>query len=220
MKVAPLPQDMHPLLNEYGLNALDKARLSLLCFERGEFLYRAGTPVEWLMIVLSGRAKICRSSQNGKSLLLNFYEGQGFLGDIELMLELDYATTDVQALSAFTAIGIPYSLAPQLAHIPDFVLAIARKLAWHLERTTQNSMATALNTVEARLCSYISIAAENGRFHTNLTALAEILGTSYRHLMRTLEQLCQNGVLRREAGGFCVLDKGRLEALGGDAYRL
>lgn len=220
MKRKPLSPAYLPVLAQYGLEALELQGLYLLTFERGEYLYRDGLPMEHLMLVVRGRAKVCRASANGKSLLLTFYSGAGILGDIELMLGLTAATSDVQAVSPFTAIGIPFSFAPELLQNHTFVLRLARELARHVDHNTQNSVATVLNPLEARLCSYVSVMAQNGVFHENLTVLAELLGTSYRHLLRTLETLCQNGVLTREGNArFRVADAARLERLGGDMYR-
>ncbi|MEG2718091.1 MAG: helix-turn-helix domain-containing protein, partial [Clostridia bacterium] len=73
--------------------------------------------------------------------------------------------------------------------------------------------------LQARLCSYIRIVCANGFFHEKLTELAELLGTSYRHLLRTLDALCAQGVLSREENGFRVMDEEALQRLGGDAYR-
>ena len=208
-----------PVLAEYGLEQVELDRLSLLRLQRGEYLYRDGAEMEYLMLVVRGRAKVCRASSNGKSLLLTFYSGAGLLGDIELMLGLEAATSDVQAISNFTAIGVPFALAGELLQNHTFLLRLARELAHHVDRNTQNSVATVLNPLEARLCSYIAIMHVDGFFHEKLTVLAELLGTSYRHLLRTLDGLCCQQVLRRQAGGYRIIDEGALRRLGGDTYR-
>lgn len=221
MKTASLGDAYLPILRDYGLAALDRTRLKLLTFQRGEFLFRDGHPMEYLMLVVRGRAKVCRASENGKSLLLTFYSGAGVLGDIELALGLPNATSDVQAISSFTAIGVPWSMGTELLDNHAFLLRVTKELAHHVDRNTQNSVAIVLNPLEARLCSYIAMLAPNGLFRENLTVLAQLLGASYRHLLRTLERLCQNGVLSRAVGGgFYVTDRRALERLGGDMYRM
>ena len=53
----------------------------------------------------------------------------------------------------------------------------------------------------------------------NLTELAELLDTSYRHLQRTLKVFTQTGILRkRKQRCYEVLDLPRLQALATDAY--
>lgn len=220
MKRSTLSPAYLPVLKSYGLEAFDTTALCLLTFERGEHLFRDGMPMEYVMLVVRGRAKVCRASENGKSLLLTFYSGTGILGDVELMLGLENATSDVQAISPFTVIGIPYVTAHRLLENHLFVLKLAHELARHVDHNTQNSVATVLNPLEARLCSYIAVMAQGGLFRENLTVLAELLGTSYRHLLRTLDRLCQGGVLRREgSAAFRVIDDPRLKQLGGDMYR-
>ncbi|MEG2355426.1 MAG: cyclic nucleotide-binding domain-containing protein [Clostridia bacterium] len=208
-----------PILEAYGLQSLPIEKLKLLHFLPGEYLYRMGKAPEYLMLMVSGRAKVCVASENGKTLLLTFYSGAGLLGDIELVLGLPAATSDVQAISELTAIGIPYACAGDLLQNPVFVLKLAKELAKHVDCNSQNSVATVLNPLQARLCSYIRIVAANGFFQEKLTELAELLGTSYRHLLRTLDALCAQGVLSREENGFRVIDEESLQRLGGDAYR-
>lgn len=54
-------------------------------------------------------------------------------------------------------------------------------------------------------------------FNENLTHLSELLGTSYRHLLRTLNDLCKQGVINKEEEGYRVADKERLNQIG-DLY--
>lgn len=208
-----------PILQSYGLERIPLERLSLLRYHRGEYVYRSGSEMKYLTLVVRGRAKVCQTSENGKGLLLAFYSGTGLLGDIELMLNRSVAISDVQAISDFTAIGVPFSLANELLQNHTFILRLARNLALHVEHNTQNTIATVLNPLEARLCSYIATMAENGFFREKLTVLAELLGTSYRHLLRTLDALCKKEVLLKEPDRYSVADAAALKRLGGDMYR-
>lgn len=54
-------------------------------------------------------------------------------------------------------------------------------------------------------------------FNENLTHLPELLGTSYGHLLRTLNDLCKQGVINKEEEGYRVADRERLNQIG-DLY--
>ena len=45
--------------------------------------------------------------------------------------------------------------------------------------------------------------------------LCELMGTSYRHLLRTLREFCENGYLVRENGGYLIADEEALKRLAG-----
>lgn len=51
------------------------------------------------------------------------------------------------------------------------------------------------------------------------TDLAEYLGCSYRHLLRTLHALCEKRILEKQRTGYLLKDKAALEALAGEIYR-
>ncbi|WOO37548.1 cyclic nucleotide-binding domain-containing protein [Anaerocolumna sp. AGMB13020] len=56
-------------------------------------------------------------------------------------------------------------------------------------------------------------------FHENLTEIAELLGTSYRHLLRTLSELCDQGILKKEGSSYIVTDERTLMELSADLYK-
>jgi len=85
-----------------------------------------------------------------------------------------------------------------------------------------NSSINLLYPLENRLASYINEFLTNDEdsniyidFDENLVNIAELLGSSYRHLLRTLNTLSKKGVLEKEDGKYKVL----LEELAGDLYQ-
>ena len=90
-----------------------------------------------------------------------------------------------------------------------------------------NSSINQLYPLENRLASYINesiIYNENEEnlyidFDENLVNIAELLGSSYRHLLRTFNILCKKGVLEKEDGKYKVINKFLLKDLAGDLYQ-
>jgi hypothetical protein len=72
--------------------------------------------------------------------------------------------------------------------------------------------------LEERLASYVMNISENNVFCENLTLLAELLGTSYRHLLRTLKSFCDKGYLKKENGVYKIIAPNQLSELGADIY--
>ncbi|MPM79649.1 hypothetical protein SDC9_126688 [bioreactor metagenome] len=87
-----------------------------------------------------------------------------------------------------------------------------------------NSSINLLYPLENRLASYINESLVCGDnlyidFDENLNNIAELLGSSYRHLLRTFNTLCKKGVLKREDGKYKIINKVLLKDLAGDLYQ-
>ena len=48
--------------------------------------------------------------------------------------------------------------------------------------------------------------------------MADLLGTSYRHLIRTINKLCDEKIIRKEKNSIVILNINALEELAGDLY--
>lgn len=59
-----------------------------------------------LLFVLSGKAKVCASADNGRDLLLSYYIEDGIVGDVELMRSRYVASTTMIALTEFVCIAL------------------------------------------------------------------------------------------------------------------
>lgn len=215
MKKLPLTEHCQRILLSYGVVAEQMQGACLLVYGPGEPVCHAGHPLGNLLFVIEGRAKACITVPNGRTVLLDFYQDAGVLGDVELMLGTDRATTSVQAVTTFSCVAIP--LLQNGVHLRKnvvFLNHIGAALAQKLKRSSNNGAENLLLALETRLCSYISLTSPGGVFSEKLTEAAELLGVSYRHLLRSLEQLCKRGVLEKSPRGYRVLDAPALERLG------
>lgn len=207
MKKALLPPGYADKLAQYDLGALDTSGAVLLKYDSGEWLLNEGHPIEYLYILLSGKAKVSVSVENGRSLLLCYYISEGMIGDMELMAGKHEAFSSMQAVTPITLIGLPLERYASVlrANLP-FVLRIGAGLVEKLEASITNMSSTILQPFEQRLCGYILQSAQGGYFHETLTNVADQLGCSYRHLLRCLQQLCEEGVLEKRKKGYALLD--------------
>lgn len=204
------------LLVRYGLAEEEPARLRHVDYEKGEYLVRFGEPLQQLLILARGRAKVMLSLPSGQAVLAGIYDGQGILGDIEIFTG-SAMSTHVVAATPVACISIPVALwQGRLQHSPPFLRYLATSLAHKLARSSTNSTVNLLIPLEARLCAYIGMTAQGGVFEANLTEVADLLGSSYRHLMRVLKALCDGGVLGRQKGSYRVLDTAALADRAGD----
>jgi CRP/FNR family putative post-exponential-phase nitrogen-starvation transcriptional regulator len=87
-----------------------------------------------------------------------------------------------------------------------------------ITETSTNGASNILYPFETRLCAYISTNHESGLFSQKLTELAEYLGTSYRHLLRTLESLCARNIIEKTDQGYAIKDELKLRAIGNNFF--
>jgi CRP-like cAMP-binding protein len=205
MQKQPLPQSYYARLAQVDLGNLDPSAAQLIRFERGDWMLLAERDCEYLYILLSGTAKVYMSETDGRTLLLCYYISEGIMGDVELMMGRREAISSVQALTPVVCIGLPLSVyAPALLASQPFLLRLGRGLAIKLHESVENTTQIILRPFEARLCAYLLQSAQDGLFSERLTDVSEHLGVSYRHLLRSLKTLIEEGVLEKQAAGYHI----------------
>ncbi len=201
--------------------------MNLYHFKRNEYIFKSGESYSHFYFFVEGKAKIYKSLSNGKALLLCFYDGLNILGEVELFSSDDF-TTNAQAIDDVYCIGIPIKIVREIL-LDDsiFLRNISRLLSEKLNRITINSSINQLYPLENKLASYIASTGHTvtsyGKtrfiFNENLSEIAELLGTSYRHLLRTLYTLSSKGVLNKKKNCYEVIDAHRLKQLAADLYK-
>ncbi len=217
MQKQKLPAQYLVSLAEHGLDWIDPSSALLMRFERCEWMLLAEQEIGYLYIMLSGKAKVCMSDESGRNLLLCYYVSEGIMGDVELMMGRNEAISSVQAVSSVTCIALPLGVYAKalLNHLP-FVLRLACGLANKLHTSVSSTTEIILRPFEARLCAYVAQSAQNGVFSERLIDVAEQLGVSYRHLLRSLKSLCEEGILEKQKDGYHIsnIDSLREKAAG------
>lgn len=205
-------------LSEYGVGNIDPEGLLMRNYSKGEFLCEQGAPLEHLMIVAEGRVKVCSMAANGKTLLFCFHDPGKILGEVEFMTN-SFASSSVCAVTDTQCIIIPHDrYRDYLLSNVDFLKRISYLMAEIITETSTNGASNILYPFETRLCAYISTNHENGLFCQKLTELAEYLGTSYRHLLRTLDSLCARGIIEKAAQGYVIKNETKLRAIGNNFF--
>ena len=219
MKKEKLQNHSISVLSDYGIDSNNVLGGGLLKYSSGEYICFQGDSIEYVFIFLEGRAKVFYTIPNGKTLLMAYYTQKGIIGDAELMADMDTATSSVQAITDVECIGVPMRENKKyLLNNVKFVNVAGRELANKLHNNTMNGAYNILHPLDARLCAYIYNTHRDGYFKEKLTELSEVMGTSYRHLLRTLEKLCAEKVIEKSGRGYKILDEKLLEERVGDDY--
>lgn len=200
--------------------------MKLLRFEKNEYLCREGEELEYFLFLVEGKAKVFKTLPNGKSSLLSFYNSLGVIGDLEFINE-EVASGTLQALSTCNCLAIPMDIARvKLTNDCKFLRFSCLRLAGKLADISTSSSINLMYPLENRLASYINelmiqpnSEIEYVDFDESLAGVAENLGSSYRHLLRTLNSFIEKKILDKDKIGYKVIDKNKLGDLAGDLYK-
>ncbi|MBS4538854.1 cyclic nucleotide-binding domain-containing protein [Clostridium sp. D2Q-11] len=200
--------------------------MELILFDKNEHICREQERLDYFYFLVEGKAKVYKLLENGRSLLLTFYNPLVVIGDVEF-IDIDVATSNVQALEKTICLGIPMNeLRKEITSDTKFLKYVCKVLGYKLDRISKVSSINLLYSVENRLASYLLAIAPNDSANTNidefftckLTEMAELLGVSYRHLLRTINTLCEKRIIKRNKGSITILNRDLLKELAGDIY--
>lgn len=200
--------------------------MELILFSKNEHICKCNESLNHFYFLVDGKAKVYTLLQNGKSLLLQFYKPLKILGDIEF-IDIDVANSNVQVIEECLCIGI--SMKEIRANVLDdtkFLRYICKILGTKLDKLSKSSSINLLYPLENRLASYIlAITPENTNVSRKdelstqrLTEMADLLGTSYRHLTRTINSLCSRNLIEKKGKSLVIINRSALEDLAGDIY--
>lgn len=222
MKIEKVPEEKKIILSRYHLPEKVGKQMVYLKYEPAEYMCKEGEVIDYLLFMAEGNAKSSETEANGKTLLLCFYRGEGILGDVELAIGRKTAARNVNAISSVACIGIPLAAnAETMRANGEFMSYLASELAQKLLLTSQHAATNSLHTLENRLCAYIDMVNQEGKIDGNLTEISELLGTSYRHLLRILQDLCKEQVMEHVAkSSYRVVDAKELKIRARDCFIL
>ncbi|WP_339238659.1 cyclic nucleotide-binding domain-containing protein [Paenibacillus sp. FSL R5-0517] len=201
------------------------AELRLLEAAKGEMICSKGERPERLYFLVQGKLKIYTTLPNGKSLLLRFSTSLSLVGDLELVNGKEAMNT-VESVSKSLLLGISYrSLQNTYAENPKFLHFMLSQVTHKLYTFSNLSSLNMLYPVESRFASYLLSTmgqddSSSEEIQTSkLTELADMLGTSYRHLNRVVQDLCNRNIIRKVQRKLLICDLEQLRAIaGGNIY--
>jgi CRP-like cAMP-binding protein len=226
MKIIKNVELLNIYINEFKINkilpteALKKA--VLYHFDKGDYICIYGEKILNFYFLVKGNAKVYVLLENGKSFLLKFYEPFSNFGDLEI-LEKSHYQTNVEALNDTFCIGIPTDIINKYCiNDATFLRYLCLNLSDKLNNLSNISSINILYPLENRLASYLShISAGEKIFSltSSFSDIADLLGTSYRHLSRTLKGLNEKKIIISNKKIVEILDEPALVELAGDLYK-
>jgi len=216
-------------IKKFNLDIINHADLrkhvKLFVFNKNEYIYQMGEKVDYFYFLVSGKTKVFTIVENGKAFLLRFYEPLTMIGDMEFANEnFNYASTNIMALNEVHCIGIPIQiLEEKYGNDIEILKFFNNELSKKLRELSISSSINLLYPLESRLASYLiyQINDESNEFILidKLTDISDLLATSYRHLLRVIEEFQRKNLIIKKKNVIKIVDMKKLKGISRDLYK-
>jgi len=192
-------------------------------YRKGERLFDEGEPADHMFIIASGQVKVVKEFPSGKNVIMGMFGKGGTVAEITAIDKLPYPASAV-ALEDTTAGSIKAELFVKfLKQHPDTLIGMIIGLGSKLREMVGNIGSLAVQSVEKRLARFLVKLSreigENKKDGLLLTLpmtrqdLAEIIGTSFEVVERSLKKMREKGIVKVEGKKILILKPKQLESI-------
>lgn len=208
-------------LEQFGLGTMFPERVKeamrLETYASGSRLFSQGETAGTLYFLVQGKLKISMLSPEGKRLIVAFKSPFDFVGDVEYVQKCRLINT-VETVTDTTVIRLPYSvLENEMAGNAEWLQFLLESITRKFEIKSQAMNFSLLYAVDVRVASYLLAMTPDQTTldSTSLVDMADLIGTSYRHLNRVLKHFEEQGWLVKKRGKITITDRSALLAQTG-----
>lgn len=211
--------EKHKIHNIFDAEILGRAQLRK--YSKSELIMEGGSGLEYLCLLVGGKVKVYYLFENGKTMFLKIYQGFQMLGDVEFLKDIP-VQCHVEALKDCHVIAIPADHLRTAYHDnANFMRYLSETLSDKLYVTINNSSYNYIYPLTNRLASYLleSLAdKDHVEINTSYEEIAQFLGTTYRHLNRTINEMESKSIIRCKDKKIYVLDVKKLRDLSKNIF--
>ncbi|MBF0338005.1 MAG: Crp/Fnr family transcriptional regulator [Nitrospirae bacterium] len=189
-------------------------------YKKREMVFSEGERSEWLYIVIEGKVKITKLSNEGKEIILELIQAKELFGAVAVFKDFPYPANAV-AMDPTTALKVSRKdLLKLLDRYPTLMLSLASLIGDRMKDSYEMLKSIALECVESRIASLLlkladKSAAPGGEegsvIDLKLTRqdIADMVGTTVETSIRTLSKFKKEGLIIEHNGK--VVIKNRIE---------
>jgi CRP/FNR family cyclic AMP-dependent transcriptional regulator len=224
--MASAPADpVRVLLSSYLFQDLSPAELEPLAktlqlreYKRGEYVFRAGEPAEFLYIVAAGEIKYVMTTAEGDEWILEVLTSGGIFGEPGLFAPEHNRVVDALAIKACSVLTIRRDRLIDFMHRhPPVMLRMLEALAAEVRLTVETVTDIGYAEIRSRIVrKLLDLAAGHGEEHedgsvviglsVSQATLAGMVGASRENVNRALRALGAEGKVRLTRGKFVIRD--------------
>lgn len=214
MKSLPLQVRLLPLFRD--LSDVTFGTLSRSCnyksLVRGDTLCNKGDPSNGLFVLMRGQLQVYEVSRDGQEVGLNLLKGPTVFGELGV-IDGSPRSADIMALTPADVAIIPKSVLMQcFTETPQSCLAMFRHLTSMVRRLTQHQSVLAMPSATQRVCAML-VELCNRQPESDVMALdlpkqkelATMVNTTRETVSRTLGQLVDHKVVKKDKGKLVVI---------------
>lgn len=200
-----------PLTDYFGFDI--RPYVSVVRFESEEVILEEGSVPDYLYYVISGRAKLLLSHENGRVSLINFLNAPCFIGEMEL-LGAQKHSNGITAITVCTCYRINIKdcrdkILGDVKFLRQLCLFLGKKAIGNTANYSRNQS----YPLEVRLADFILLTSQNRFYRERHTEASEFLGVTYRHFLYVLADFVKKGLLRKTDRGYYINDPEALRKL-------
>ncbi|WP_458117571.1 Crp/Fnr family transcriptional regulator [Bacillus sp. PK6-026] len=225
MKIVQDSKLLEAKLHHYHLEKMfgqpNKIPFILQQYEPGEIILYEGMEIDSLLFLVEGKVKVSSSVETGKSLLLRFSYPFSIIGDIELIRRVP-VQSQIEAVGQCLLIGLSFDyLRRYEMNNPKLLHMLLDHVSYKLQTCTTASRVNLLASVENRFASYLmsTLSPEHENNFgmelktANFEEIANLLGTTHRHLNRVIHSLSQKKVIEKKGNSIRILNRSVLQKI-------
>jgi CRP/FNR family cyclic AMP-dependent transcriptional regulator len=181
-------------------------------FPKNATVVEEGLPGDYMYVIRQGRAKVTKSSEDGREKIMNFLETGSFFGDMALLGD-ETRSASVKTLEDSVLLALSRrDFIDLLRQSPDLSLAVIAELANRLRETNEQARSLSFQGVEERTRSLFEriARAHETRPDVRVTPalthqqIADMVGTSRETVTRAIKQLKAAGWLDQEGKRYVI----------------
>lgn len=199
-------QDLERIANVASIQKYHKDNIILIEEEVGTTMF----------IIISGRVKISRISDDGREVILSILSEGDFFGEMAL-LDGQTRSANVTAIEESELLMLRREDFLQMLYdYPQIAINLLKELAQRIRKSDEQIKSLSLQDATGRVAATIlRIAEDSGIFHKGMVEipdlplqqdLANMAGTSRETISRVIKSLCQDGYLKKEGNKIIILD--------------
>ncbi|MFH1144900.1 MAG: Crp/Fnr family transcriptional regulator [Candidatus Eisenbacteria bacterium] len=207
--------------------SLFRSPRTIVRYAPGQAIFQQGQPPFAIYCLVSGAAKVYKSAEGGRRVLIRVLGPGEMLGYRAVLADEPYAAT-AEAIKPTTACVITReNLFELLRCSPDLGRRLLAKVARELRISEEQLLTFATDPARRRLARLLLLLLKSADVPLRTgslvprdylrTEMAQMIGTAPETLSRALRLLARQGILRVTRAEIRVADPGRLKAAAGPA---
>lgn len=181
-------------------------------FDDKEYIIDSGMPLDKLYLFVDGKAKITMLHEDGYSSIVFFVKPNDMLGELTL-IGVEKLPKDVISIGQSVCLSVAMDAAREgLLKDPQFLLTMSRFIGNKLLDRTWFNAKQQHYELRHRLAAYILLCECDGIYNEKHIHTADYMAVSYRHLLHTIKEFKEAGILLKTKGGY-TFDRNALEEL-------